>query len=114
MLSYTYFREMLAARQDCKCCQTVINMLSVYNNIYKYIVLLREPRQRSRYRDWLPFLNIVQTCSGAYLASYPMGTGSPSPGVKQQGRETDHSPPATAAVKKTWIYTPTPPYAFMV
>jgi hypothetical protein len=35
------------------------------------------------------------------------------PGVKQQGREADHSSPASAAVKKMWIYTSTPPYAFM-
>jgi hypothetical protein len=34
-------------------------------------------------------------------------------GVKQRGREADHSPPASAEVKKMWIYTSTPPYAFM-
>jgi hypothetical protein len=28
-----------------------------------------------------------------------------SPGVKWQGREADHSPPASAEVKKLWIYT---------
>jgi hypothetical protein len=27
-------------------------------------------------------------------------------------READHSPPTSAEVKKTWIYTSTPPYAF--
>jgi hypothetical protein len=27
--------------------------------------------------------------------------------------EADHSTPASAEVKKTWIYTSTPPYAFM-
>jgi hypothetical protein len=36
-----------------------------------------------------------------------------SRGVKQPGRETDHSPPTSAEVKKMWIYTPNPPYAFM-
>jgi hypothetical protein len=36
-----------------------------------------------------------------------------SPGVKRQGREAHHSPPASAEVKKMWIYTSTPPYAFM-
>jgi hypothetical protein len=36
-----------------------------------------------------------------------------SPAVKRQGREADHSPPASAEVKKIWIYTSTPPYAFM-
>jgi hypothetical protein len=35
-------------------------------------------------------------------------------GVKRPGREADHSPPASAEVKKMWIYTSTPPYAFMV
>jgi hypothetical protein len=35
------------------------------------------------------------------------------PGVKRSGREADHSPPTTAEVKKMWIYTSTPPYAFM-
>jgi hypothetical protein len=34
-------------------------------------------------------------------------------GVKRQGREADHSPPTSAEVKKTWIYTSTPPYALM-
>jgi hypothetical protein len=36
-----------------------------------------------------------------------------SPGVKWPGREADHSPPASAEVKKMWIYTSTAPYAFM-
>jgi hypothetical protein len=35
------------------------------------------------------------------------------PGVKRPGREADHSLPASAEVKKMWINTPTPPYAFM-
>jgi hypothetical protein len=34
-------------------------------------------------------------------------------GVKRPGREADRSPPASADVKKMWIYTSTPPYAFM-
>jgi hypothetical protein len=31
--------------------------------------------------------------------------GALSPGVKRQGREADHSPPASAEVEKMWIYT---------
>jgi hypothetical protein len=31
----------------------------------------------------------------------------------QPEREADHSPLASAEVKKIWIYTSTPPYAFM-
>jgi hypothetical protein len=43
-----------------------------------------------------------------------MGTGGFSPGLKRPGREADHSPPASAQVKKTWAYTATtPPYIFM-
>jgi hypothetical protein len=33
--------------------------------------------------------------------------------VKRPGREADHSPPTNVEVKKMWIYTSTPPYAFM-
>jgi hypothetical protein len=39
--------------------------------------------------------------------------GALSSGVKWPGREADHSPPASTAVKKMWIYAFTPPYAFM-
>jgi hypothetical protein len=35
-----------------------------------------------------------------------------SPVVKQPVHEGDHSPPASAEVKKMWIYTFTPPYTF--
>jgi hypothetical protein len=36
-----------------------------------------------------------------------------SPRVKQPEREADRSPSTSAEVKKTWIYTSVPPYAFM-
>jgi hypothetical protein len=29
------------------------------------------------------------------------------------GREADHSSPASAVVKNTWIYTSIPPYVFL-
>jgi hypothetical protein len=35
--------------------------------------------------------------------------GALSSGVKRQGREADHSPPTSAQVKKTWVYTSTSP-----
>jgi hypothetical protein len=38
-----------------------------------------------------------------------MGTGGSSLG----GREADHSPPTSAEVKNTWIYTSTPQHVFM-
>jgi hypothetical protein len=34
--------------------------------------------------------------------------GTVSSGVKRPGREADHSAPASAEVKKMWIYTSTP------
>jgi hypothetical protein len=34
--------------------------------------------------------------------------GGLSTGVKRPGSEADHSPPASAEVKKMWIYTFTP------
>jgi hypothetical protein len=42
-----------------------------------------------------------------------MDTGDLFPGVKRPGPEADHSPPTSAEVKKTWVYTSTPPYDFM-
>jgi hypothetical protein len=41
------------------------------------------------------------------------GGGAISSGLKRTGREADHSRPASAEVKKMWIYTSTPPYALM-
>jgi hypothetical protein len=34
-------------------------------------------------------------------------------GIKRTGCEADHSPPTSAEIKKTWIYTSTAPFAFM-
>jgi hypothetical protein len=39
--------------------------------------------------------------------------GALSPAVKRPGLEADHSSPTSAETKKMWIYTSTPPYAFM-
>jgi hypothetical protein len=42
-----------------------------------------------------------------------MGTRGSFLAVKRPEREANHSPLISAEVKKTWVYTPTPPYAFM-
>jgi len=55
-----------------------------------------------------------QIGSGAHRSSCPMGTGVLSPGVKQQGREADHSPSSGAEVKEAWTCTSAPPYVSMV
>jgi hypothetical protein len=52
--------------------------------------------------------NIVQTGSGANPASYPMGMGTFSPGVKRPGREANHSLPSSAEVKNGGAIPPRP------
>jgi hypothetical protein len=49
-----------------------------------------------------PLHHHVQNGSGAHPASYPMGPGSLSLGVKWPGREADHSPPSSAEVNE-WV-----------
>jgi hypothetical protein len=58
-------------------------------------------------RDFSP-LHVVQTGSRAQPAP-----GALSLGVKRPEDEADHSPPTSAEVKNTWIYTTTPPHVFM-
>jgi hypothetical protein len=65
----------------------------------------------SWWRQQFSLLHVVQTGFGKHPA-YPMGTGALSQGVKRPGREADHSPPISAEVKETWVYTYTPPYIF--
>jgi hypothetical protein len=55
----------------------------------------------------------VQNGSEAHPASYPMGTGDLSLGVKRLGRDGDRSPPSSAEVKNEWSYTSTLPILFM-
>jgi hypothetical protein len=51
----------------------------------------------------------VKTGSAAHPASYPLGAGSLSLGIKRPGREADHSLPSSSKVKNAWRYTSTPP-----
>jgi hypothetical protein len=53
------------------------------------------------------FFATVQTKSGTPLASYPVDTGSISPGLKQLEHEVDHLP-TFSDVKNKLIYTSTP------
>jgi hypothetical protein len=46
----------------------------------------------SRQRQEMFSLHIIQTGSGAHLASYPIGTGTTSPELKRQEREAENSP----------------------
>jgi hypothetical protein len=92
---------------------------------------VKEPGQLSRYSDWLRagrprsqssspgtiknFLFSTSSRPALGLIQPPIHwvPGALSPEVKRPGREADHSHPASAEVKKTWIYKSTPPYAFM-
>jgi hypothetical protein len=91
----------------------------------------QEPEYRSRYSDWLragrPAVR-VRVLVGSRIFPSPRRPnrlwGPPSllsncyrgaffRGVKRSGREADHSPPTSAKVKNMWMYTSTPPYAFI-
>jgi hypothetical protein len=74
--------------------------------------MVKESEFESRWVQEFSLLHVVQTGSWAHPASYPVGTGVLSSGVKRPEREADHSPPTNAEVKKVWIYISTPPYAF--
>jgi len=50
-----------------------------------------------KHRDNLPH---VQTGSGVHPASYPVGTGVLSLGLKRPSREANHSPSSSAEVKE--------------
>jgi hypothetical protein len=91
----------------------------------------REPGYRSRYSDWLwaarprgrssspdrvkNFLFSTSSRPALWFTQLTIQwvSGALYSGVKRPGREADHSPPTSAEVKKTWVYTSTPSYAFM-
>jgi hypothetical protein len=87
--------------------------------------------QRSRYSDWLRAgrrRGRVRLSVRSRIFSSPPRPdrlwcprnlsngyrGALSAALKQPGRDAYHSPPASAEVKKMWVYTSIPPYAFMV
>jgi hypothetical protein len=56
------------------------------------------------------FLYVIQTSSGVYPPpSYLMGTGGLSQMEKRPRLEADHLLPASAEVKKMWVYVSNPP-----
>jgi hypothetical protein len=65
--------------------------------------MTEESEFESQWGQELLLVHAVQTGFGAYQDSYSMGTRSLSPGVKGPGRETGHSSPTSAEVKKTQI-----------
>lgn len=59
-------------------------------------------------KDTFLFLPSVHGDSGTTLASYSVGTGGSSPGLKRLGRETDHLLQSIAEVKSDGSCTFTP------
>jgi hypothetical protein len=67
-----------------------------------------------RCNDWnFSLRRQVQTGSAAYPASYQMGIGVLTQGIKRPEREADHSPPSSAEVRNVWSCTSIPQYFFM-
>jgi hypothetical protein len=58
-------------------------------------------------------LHVVQPALGPTQPPIQRVPGELSPGVKRLGPEGDHSLLTSAEFKKMWIYTSTPPCAFM-
>jgi hypothetical protein len=119
-----HFRSNLSRREVFRTCQIPRcdkRAMSLNNSflslpLYWYSDWLRAGRQRGRTSSLgrvKNFLHLVRTGSKVHPVSYPMCTGGSFPGVKRPGCEADHSPSTSAEVKKMWICTSTPPYAFM-
>ena len=53
-------------------------------------------------------LQNIQTGSGAHTAFYSMGTGVLPRGLKQSGREVNHSSPSSAEAENEWRYNSLP------
>jgi hypothetical protein len=76
---------------------------------------LRAGRPGFEYSRSKRFLSTPQRPDQLWGPPSPLsnGYGGSFSEVKRPGREADHSPLTSAEVKKMWIYTSTPPYAFM-
>jgi len=87
--------------------------------------LFREPGQLSPYSDradnpqgkgriFILFVTESRLALGSIYTPIQYLPWVLSPGVKRPERETDHSPPTTAKVKKEWSYNSTSQYVLMV
>jgi hypothetical protein len=66
-----------------------------------------------RYNQEFSLLHVVQTVSGPIQPPIQWAPVALFSGLKRPRSEADHSPPSSADIKKTWIYTSTLPYVFM-
>jgi hypothetical protein len=104
---------------------------SILIQILRTMLLWQDPGECSRYSDWLragrrrsrsSSHGRVQNFHISMSSRQDLGPiqlpiqwvpGAFSPEVKRAWRRADHSPPTSAEVKKTCVYTSTPPYVFM-
>jgi hypothetical protein len=89
---------------------------SGWHSQYSDWLLAGQPRGQSsspgRIKNFL-FFTSSRPALGPTQPPIQWVPGALSLGVKRPGREADHSPSTSAEVKKMWLYTSTPPYAFM-
>jgi hypothetical protein len=112
------------------CLNRLIKFATKLRAVHKHsCIFLLSAKNWNRYSDGLDDRGVgVLVPVGARIFFFstscrpPLGSTQPpiqwvpwalSPGVKRPGREADHSPPASAEVKKMCIYGSTPQYAFM-
>jgi hypothetical protein len=94
------------------------NVVPGYRSRYSGWLWARRPRSRE-FESWGAGKNSQFSMSSrpAVGSTQPLiqwVPGTLSPGVKQQKREADHSPPISAEVKKPWAYTSTPQYGVVL
>jgi hypothetical protein len=85
---------------QCIFCEININFWILWlMTYYSYKLLAGQLGFDIWQRQDFSLLHSVQTISGDHPAYYPIGTRSSFPGLKWQGHNTHHSPPASAKVK---------------
>jgi hypothetical protein len=90
---------------------SVVGIATCYGLDYRGLEL-RPPPPLRRFKNFL-FTTSPRPTLGSTQPPIQWVPVTLSPGVKRPGREADHSLPTSAEVKKIWIYTSIPPYAFM-
>jgi hypothetical protein len=72
----------------------------LYLSRYSYGLWAGSPKFDSQKSKTFFLFHSFQIDSGAHPASYPVGPGALSPGVRRKGREADHSPQSSAKVNE--------------
>jgi hypothetical protein len=95
---------------------TFVKYSRMRRNQYSYWLQAGRPRGRSLspVRGKIFFFSTsLRPILGLTHPPIQLVPGALSPRVKRPRSESNRSPPTSAEVKNTWIYTSTPPYVFM-